>query len=131
QFTGYSIDHKAWIFGDIAVHNGRVFEPNDEDYFVLGKRSVKLRTSERMLRIAYDPDGLDLSWTAPLVTAYGPKGLVVLAFWVLALFAEEVRAKQESLGFLEMTGAPGSGKTTLLEFLWKLLGRGAYEGFDP
>jgi len=131
QFTGYSIDHQAWIFGDIAVHKGRVYEPNDEDYFVLGKRSVKLRTSERMLRIAYDSDKLDLSWTAPLVTAYGPKGLVVLAFWVLSLFAEQVRAKQESLGFLEMTGAPGSGKTGLLEFLWKLLARRGYEGFDP
>jgi energy-coupling factor transporter ATP-binding protein EcfA2 len=131
QFTGYSIDHEAWIFGDLAVHKGRVYEPNDEDFFVLGKRSVKLRTSERMLKINYDPDKLDLSWTGPLVTAYGPKGLVVLAFWVLALFAEHIRAKQESLGFLEMTGAPGSGKTTLLEFLWKLLGRSAYEGFDP
>ncbi len=131
QFTGYSIDHEAWILGDIAVHKGRVYEANDEDYFVLGKRSVKLRTSERMLRIAYDPEKLNLDWTRPLITAYGPKGLVVLAFWVLALFAEQIRAKQESLGFLEMTGPPGSGKTTLLEFLWKLLGRVSYEGFDP
>lgn len=131
QFTGYSIDHQAYIFGDIAVHRGRVVERNEEDYFVLGKQNVKLRTSERMLRVSYDADKLDLSWTAPLVTAYGPKGLVVLAFWVLSLFAEQIRAEQESLGFLEATGVPGSGKTTLLEFLWKLLGRAGYEGFDP
>jgi len=131
QFTGYSIDHEAWIFGDIAVHKGRVYEPNDEEFFVLGKRSVKLRTAERMLKINYDAEHLDLSWVEPLITAYGPKGLVVVAFTVLSLFAEQIRRKQESLGFLEMTGAPGSGKTTLLEFIWKLLGRPAYEGFDP
>ncbi|WP_313539708.1 toprim domain-containing protein [Sphingomonas sp.] len=131
QFTGYSIDHEAWIFGDVAVHKGRVYQPNDEDFFVLGKRSVKLRTSERMLRIDYDADKLDLSWLEPLHTAYGPKGVVSLAFWCLALFADHIRREQDSLGFLEMTGEPGTGKTTLLEFLWKLLGRVNYEGFDP
>lgn len=131
QFTGYSIDHDAWIFGDIAVHNGRVFEPNAEEYFELGKRAVKLRTTERILRISYDADKLDLSWVPHLVTAYGPKGIVTLAFFVLALFAEQVRRKQESVGFLEITGPPGTGKSTLLEFLWKVFGRANYEGFDP
>lgn len=131
QFTGYSIEHEAWIFGDIAVHKGRVYHPNDEDYFVLGKRSVKLRTNERMLRIDYDADKLDLSWLEPLYVAYGPKGIVTLAFWCLSLFADHIRREQDSLGFLEMTGEPGTGKTTLLEFLWKLVGRVNYEGFDP
>lgn len=131
QFTGYSKDHGAWIFGDLAIHKGRVYEPNEEDYFVLGKQSVKLRTSERLLSINYDPDKLDLSWVAPLLTAYRSRGLVALAFWVACLFAEQIRARQESLGFLEMTGLPGAGKTTLLEFLWKLVGRANYEGFDP
>lgn len=30
-----------------------------------------------------------------------------------------------------MVGEPGAGKSTLIEFLWKLLGRQDYEGFDP
>lgn len=131
QHTGYSIEHGAWIFGDLAVHKGRVHEPNDEDYYVLGKQSVKLRTADRMLRISYDPDKLDLSWVPLLVTAYGPKGIVTVAFWILALFADHIRAKQDSLAFLEITGLPGSGKSTLIEFLWKLVGRANYEGFDP
>jgi hypothetical protein len=131
QFTGYSKDHGAWIWGEIAVHNGRVHEPNEEDYFVLGKQSVKLRTADRLLRISYDPDKLDLSWVPSLVTTFRARGIVVLAFWVLSLFAEQIREKQESLAFLEVTGLPGSGKTTLLEFLWKLVGRTSYEGFDP
>jgi len=131
QHTGYSIEHGAWIFGDIAVHNGRVFDPNEDDYFVLGKRSVKLRTTDRLLRIAYDADKLDTAWVSDLVTAYRGKGVVVLAFWVLALFAEQIRNMQDSLAFLEATGLPGTGKSTLLEFLWKLYGRANYEGFDP
>lgn len=131
QFTGYSIEHEAYILGDIAVHKGRVYEPNAEDFFVLSKRSVKLRTSERILRINYNPDEVPLQWVPDLVTAYGPKGLVTLSFWFMSLFAEQLRAEQESLGFLEMTGPPGTGKTTIIEFLWKLFGRANYEGFDP
>ncbi|MFA6125054.1 MAG: toprim domain-containing protein [Sphingomonas sp.] len=131
QFTGYSIDHKGWILGDIAVHNGRVYEPNEEDYFVLGKQSVKLRTAERMLRITYDPDKLDLTWVPRLIAAYGPKGVVTLAFWFTALFADHIRSMHDSLAFLEATGIPGTGKSTLIEFLWKLFGRANYEGFDP
>lgn len=131
QFTGYSIDHNAWIFGDVAVHNGRVYEPNDEEYFVLGKQSVKLRTSERLLRIAYDPETLNLAWVPKLLTAYGPKGTTTLAFWFMSLFASQIRASQDSVAFLEATGIPGTGKSTLLEFLWKLYGRSNYEGFDP
>ena len=131
QHTGYSIDHGAWIFGDLAVHKGRVHEPNDEEFFTLGKQSVKLRTSDRLLRINYDAEKCALGWIPPLVTAYGEKGIVTLAFWVLSLFADQIRREQESLAFLEMTGLPGTGKTTLLEFLWKLFGRNNYEGFDP
>ncbi len=131
QHTGYSIEHGAWIFGDIAVHKGRVHEPNDEEYFTLGKQSVKLRTSDRLLKITYDAEKPNLSWVPPLCTAYGPKGIVTLAFWTLSLFADHIRREQDSLAFLEMTGLPGTGKTTLLEFLWKLLGRSNYEGFDP
>ncbi|WP_267382207.1 MULTISPECIES: toprim domain-containing protein [unclassified Sphingomonas] len=131
QHTGYSIDHSAWIFGDLAVHQGRVYEPNEEDFFVLGKRSVKLRTTDRMLRIAYDADKFDQSWVPHLVTAFGAKGIVVLAFWFASLFADHIRAEQDSLAFLEATGIPGTGKSTLIEFLWKLVGRANYEGFDP
>lgn len=129
--TGYSKEHGAWVLGDRAVYQGRVYEPNEEDFFVLGKQNVKLRTTERMLRITYDPDKLNLAWLPPLYTAYGPKGIVALTFWVMSFFADHLRRDQESLGFLEMTGLPGAGKSTLLEFLWKLAGRAGYEGFDP
>jgi energy-coupling factor transporter ATP-binding protein EcfA2 len=84
-----------------------------------------------MLDIQYDADALDLDWVPDLWAAWGPKAMVALAFFVMSLFAVQIRLREKSIGFLEITGPPGSGKSTLVEFLWKLLGRNSYEGFDP
>lgn len=130
-FTGYSAAHRAWLMGDLAVREGRVVKINTEAYFDFGKAAVKPRSSERLLDIAYDPDALDLDWVPDLWTAWGPKAMVGLAFFVMSLFAVQIRQREKSIGFLEITGPPGSGKSTLVEFLWKLLGRSGYEGFDP
>lgn len=129
--TGYSRQHRAWVLGDIAVHAGRVFAVNKESYFDLGKSAVKLRSTERMLDIVYDPERQKFFWLKDLWIAYGPKGLIALAFFTMSLFAVQIRERHKSLGFLEITGLAGSGKTTLIEFLWKLLGRSEYEGDDP
>lgn len=133
EFTGYCREHGAYVFGDIAVAKGRVHHLNDDGYFDIGKAAIKLSTAERLLdSIEYDPDRLDQSWLPDFWTAFGARGLVVLGFTCgLALVAEQLRQKQKSLGFLEVTGIGGSGKTTAIEFCWKLLGRDAYEGFDP
>lgn len=129
--TGYSPAHSAWVLGDLAVHQGRVLKVNSENYFDVGKYAVKLRSAERMLQIDYDADQLRFEWLDDVWTAYGPRGLIALAFFVMSVFAVQIRKRHKSLGFLEITGPPGSGKSTLVEFLWKLLGREAYEGFDP
>ncbi|MCP5751357.1 ATP-binding protein, partial [Klebsiella pneumoniae] len=71
------------------------------------------------------------AWGGDLWRAFGAKGYIALAFWLGALFAEQIRAVQKSYPFLEVVGEPGSGKSTLLEFLWRLSGRPDYEGFDP
>lgn len=130
-FTGYSHPHRAWLLGDMAVRDGRMIAINRESYFDFGKAAVKPRSNERLLDIAYDPDRLDFAWLDDIWTAFGPRGLVALAFFVLSLFAVQIRLREKSVGFLEITGEPGSGKSTLLEFLWKLCGRADYEGFDP
>lgn len=131
DFTGYSRDHAAWVLGDIAIKDGRVVRLNDEDYFDFGKMSLKLRSNERILSIDYDPDVFHAKWLVDVWVAWGTNGLVTVAFWFMSLFAEQIRQQQKSLAFLEMTGDPGTGKSTLIEFLWKLLGRENYEGFDP
>lgn len=137
KFTGYSADQQAWIFGDIAVREGRVFKINRDKYFDFGRQAVKLRSDDRLLSIKYDPDNLKFDWLPDLWQAYGEKGIVALAFFTLSLFAQQVRAAplyHSSLPFLEITGLAGSGKTTLVAFLQKLLGRGiggGHEGYDP
>lgn len=131
EFTGYAKEHGAWLLGDIAVRNGRVHRLNDEDYFDFGKVAVKLRSAERLLDIDYDADQFETRWLHNVWSAYGPKGLVALAFWNASFFAEQIREMHKSLAFLQIVGEPGSGKSTLIEFMWRLCGREGYEGFDP
>lgn len=131
-FSGYSIEHKAWMFDDIAVTAGRLIELNDEDFFEIGKIGVKPKETGREFAIKYDAHRLNYSWWPDLWDAFGALGLVTLAYNFLSLFAEQIRRDQQSLGFLEVAGPPGSGKSTLIIFIWKLLGRRHnYEGFDP
>lgn len=130
DFIGYSAKHKAWILGDLAVHDGEVIETNAEDYFELGRTGLKTLQRSIKLDINTDPSTYNRDWVGHLWRAYGPKGFVALVYWFGSLFAEQIRAEQKSFPFLEVVGAPGAGKTTLLVFLWKLLGR-EYEGFDP
>lgn len=84
---------------------------------------MKLRSPERLLDIQYDADKIAFPWMDDLWIAYGPKGLVTLAFFVMSFFAVQIRERHKTLGFLELTGPPGSGKSTLIEFCWKLAGR--------
>ena len=130
-FTGYSIEHEAYILGDIAVKDGRVQTLNDDDYFELGKMAIKLRSPNRMLQLTYDPAKIGFDWLPYLWTAYRERGLVALAFWFGSFFAEQIRRAHESFCFLEMWGDPDTGKSTLVEFLWRLCGRANHEGIDP
>lgn len=131
DFIGYSKEHGAYVFGEVAIKDGRMIEINDEDYFELDKRSNIKTTSSVHHRISTDANRFDQTWPKLLFEVYGPKGMVALTFWFASLFAEQVRAVQESFPFFEMVGEGGSGKTSLVMFLNRLLGRPTYEGFDP
>ncbi|MCL1962231.1 MAG: toprim domain-containing protein [Desulfovibrionaceae bacterium] len=129
DFIGYSSQHKAYILGETAVREGQVHQANADDYFDFGRLSVKTLQKSIKLQIATgraEPTG----WPRLLWASFGAKGIVALAYWLGTLFAEQIRAAQQSLFFMEIVGEPGAGKTTLITFLWKLLGRD-YEGFDP
>ena len=130
DFIGYSAPHKVYLLGAVAVANGELIEANAEDYFEVQRLSIKSLQRSIRLDINTDREAYDRSWFTHLWQAFGPKGVVALAFWFGSLFAEQVRAEQQSFPFLEIVGEPGAGKTTLIQFLWRLLGRD-YEGFDP
>lgn len=131
DYIGYTKEHGAWVFDALAVKGGSVHELNDEDFFDLGKLSIKSLNKSVDLRINPDMNDYDASWLKFLWDCFGAKGLVALAYWLGSLFAEQIRDLQESYPFLEISGEPNAGKSTLIEFLWKLCGRTAYEGFDP
>jgi len=117
--------------GRVLVKEGTIYRINEEDFFDIGKLSVKSLNQSVALTINDDPHSYRPEWLSNVWTAFGPKGIVALAFWFGSLFAEQVRTLQKNFPFLEIVGEAGSGKSTLIEFLWKLLGRSDYEGFDP
>ncbi|MFZ6712037.1 toprim domain-containing protein [Undibacterium sp. TC9W] len=131
DYIGYSIEHECYVLGDVAMKDGMLNEVNSEDFFDIGKLSIKSLNKSVHLTINRDRDDYRTDWINMLWTAFGAKGLAALTFWFGSLFAEQIRASQSSYPFLEVVGEAGAGKSTLIEFLWKLFGRNGYEGFDP
>lgn len=131
DFVGYTPDHQAYIFGDLAVRHGEIAQTNAEDYFDFKK--LRIKTTQRSIRmdIQRDHESYRKEWLQWMWTCFGTNGMVALVFWFGSLFANQIRSTHKSFPFLEATGEAGAGKTTLLTFLWKLLARSDYEGFDP
>ena len=131
DFIGYTPEHQAYVFGDLAVRQGQISLANAEDYFEFDK--LRMKTTQRSIRldIQRDPEAFRTDWLPWLWTCFGTHGIVALTFWFGSLFANQIRSTHKSFPFLEATGEAGAGKTTLLTFLWKLLARADYEGFDP
>lgn len=131
DFIGYSKEHETWVFPELAVHAGQTHELNNEDYYDIGRMSVKTLSESVSLNINKNAADYQRGWAHDLASCFGPKGIVALAFWLGTLFAEQIRKEHKSFPFVEIVGEAGSGKSTLIEFLWKLVGRQDYEGFDP
>lgn len=132
DFIGYSKEHGAYVFGDLAVAGGKLHQINSEDFFELGPRK-QLKTLSQSVTLHINPErkAYRTDWTGQLYGAFGLRGIVALAYWLGSLLAEQIRADMGSFPFLEIVGEAGAGKSTLIEFLWKLVGRRDYEGFDP
>lgn len=131
DFIGYSRDHKCYVWGEVAVKDGVIYPINKEDFFDIGKLSIKTLSQSVTLSINKNLHDYSNTWVNQLWKAFGPKAMVALAFWFGSLFSEQIRAVHKSYPFLEIVGEANSGKTMLIEFLWKLFGRDDYEGFDP
>lgn len=131
DFVGYSREHRAYVYNQIAVQAGKVVRVNDEDFFDLGKLSIKTLNQSVALHIATEHERFHTGWATDIHTCFGAKGIIALAWWLGRLFAEQIRELHKSYPFVEIIGEPGAGKSTLIEFLWKLVGRRDYEGFGP
>lgn len=131
DFIGYSKDYKTWVFNDVAVNDGKLVQLNVEDFFDMGRLSIKSLSKSVQLHINDDLKDFTTEWLPLLWRCYHHKGIVALAFWLGSLFAEQIRERHDSYPFLEIVGEQGAGKSNLIKILWRLLGRKDYEGFDP
>jgi len=131
DYIGYSREHGCYVFNDLAMKGGTLATRNSDDYFELGTLNIKSLSQSVALQVNTALEDYRDEWVNLLWECFGAKGIVALTFWFGSLFAEQIRAADESYPFLEIVGEAGSGKSTLVEFLWKLVGRSDYEGFDP
>jgi hypothetical protein len=129
RHQGYSVKHKAYIFNDFGYKNGRKYIANKQNYIQIGgEKAVKTTFNGWHVPIEGDTS---TQWFDDLDTAGGNNAITGLAFWLMSLFAQQVRAVHKNIPFWEFTGLAGSGKSTIIEFLWQLFGRDDYEGEDP
>lgn len=128
DYTGYVSSLDAWIYRDFGVHNGRIIKANEEEFIAMdNKHSIKTVAD---IDIVLNQEKPNFSWLNDYIGAFDERGLIALTHFTGTLFAEQIRQQQQSYPFLEVTGDAGTGKTTMIEFIWRLLGRSGYEGFD-
>lgn len=126
-FVGYEPKSKLYVYGDFGYRNGRLIELNKDGY--LKSDNIGIRTSFRGFKLhrgKHNPE-----WFDNFVKVFHWQGITTLAFWLGSLFVQQIRSRDKSFPFLEVTGEPGAGKSLLLEFCWKLVGREKHEGMDP
>jgi hypothetical protein len=119
DYIGYNIDHDVYVFEDYAVEKGNIIALNNEDFFQLKKLAIKSTHELKQTLTTQKP----IDFIDDFKLAFGTKGLIVMAAFVGALFAEQIRHKQRSFPFIEVWGEANAGKSPLLDFLWKLYGR--------
>lgn len=131
DYMGYSKEHKAYVFADVAVKGGQVYHANDEDFFDMG--TTRLKTLQRSIKLHIEtrPTHYSEAWLDRVWLCFGAKGLIALTFWLGSTLAEQIRGVHKSYPFLELTGEAGAGKSTLINLIWKMFGRPDDEGKDP
>ncbi|WP_028681562.1 toprim domain-containing protein [Pseudomonas chlororaphis] len=127
-FVGYDATSKTYCFQKFGYHKGREYLANAHGYLEVG--SSGLKTSLNSLSIVRGAD-FDGDWIKDFLAVHHLNGLTALSWWTASLFAQQIRTKQESFLFLELTGDAGAGKSSLLRFLWRLVGRSNFEGIKP
>jgi hypothetical protein len=127
-FVGYDKTTGAYLFQTFGFYQGREMTPNEHGFF---EQPKPIKTGFRGFSIARGSDDFKTDWFPDFLKVFHWNGVMCLTYWFGSLFAEQIRGLQKSFPFLEITGEHGTGKSTVIEFLWKLIGRDDYEGFDP
>lgn len=130
NYIGYCPQLEAYIFHDFAVKDGRTYLPNAHEYYEFGSTKIKSNFDKDKFHFSLTRTSTD--WLNDFIITFGTKGITALSWLLGSLFAEQIRKKQASYPFLEITGELASGKSTLIQFLCKLSGRlHNHEGINP
>lgn len=127
-FVGYDASSKTYCYQTFGYNNGREYMANSHGYLEVGKSGLKTSLSSLALTRGKDEEP---DWFADFLEVNDMNGLASLAWWTASLFTQQIRSKQHSWLFFELTGDAGAGKSSLLRFLWRLFGRPNYEGMKP
>ena len=127
-FVGYDEVTQTYCFPQFGFHKGVQFMTNEHGFLDIG--SDGLKTSSRNF-VVYHSNDFKPDWFTDFRAVNSLNGLAALAWWTGSLFAQQIRSKQSSWPFMELTGEANAGKSTILRFLWRLAGRKDEEGIKP
>jgi len=119
DFVGYHKGYNCYIFNEYAVYKDKVYPINADSYFQLEKLSIKSTHEIKQKLTTSKPS----EFWPDYRTAFGVKGIVTMAAWLGAAFAEQISEAIGFYPFYEIWGDPDSGKSSMIIFLWKLYGR--------
>lgn len=129
SFVGYDKRSKVYVYNETAFFNGKRYELTKQGFFDLRQAAIKTVNMDVKLKISNKFNAH--YFIEHFEGAYAERGLIVLAWWIGSLFAEQFRSHFSGYPFFELQGQASSGKSTLIKILWKLFGREDYEGFNP
>jgi hypothetical protein len=127
-YVGYDETTKAYCYPQFGFHKGVQVMTNEHGFLDVG--SDGLKTSSRNF-VMFHSNTFNPDWFTDFRAVNSLNGLAALGWWTGSLFAQQIRAKQSSWPFMELTGEANAGKSTLLRFLWRLVGRKDEEGIKP
>lgn len=128
-FIGYDEDTGIYCYQHFGYKDGQRLEINKEGYIEAGKDFIK--TTLETPDILEATQVFNTHWFKDFEHVHHLNGLAVLAWWTASLFSQQIKQRQKSWCFLELTGEANAGKSTLIRFLWALLGRPNQEGVKP
>lgn len=126
-FIGYDETARAYVFPQVGYKDGKCVKVNDHGY--LDFKNFGIKTTLQNVNFIHS-ENFDIKILPDFIKVFDFNGLAALAYWTATLFTRQIKERQKSFPFLELTGEPEAGKSTLVNFLWKLFGRDDYEGVD-
>lgn len=128
-YIGYDEETGVYCYPAFGYQHGRRVEINRHGFLGFGRAGIKTGLNGfNMTRAAGE---FKTDWFEYFYSVYQLNGLAALAWWTGSLFAQQIKKRQSSWLFLEITGQAGSGKSSLLRFLWRLVGQANREGIKP